>query len=58
MADNDGSEDREQSEGGVDVPELALGITLIGLGAVLVFKALAAGQRSLAAGASPRQTLR
>ena len=40
MADNDGSEDMEQGEGGVDVPQLALGISLIGLGAVLVYKAL------------------
>ena len=39
MAAYDDSEDLERS-GGIDVPELALGLSLIGLGAVLVFKAL------------------
>ena len=40
MTAYDGSEDVEESAGGIDLPELALGISLIGLGAVLVYKAL------------------
>ena len=40
MAANDGVEDLETSEDGIDVPQLALGLSLIGLGLVLAFKAL------------------
>ena len=40
MADSNNADDIEQANGGVDVPQLALGLSLIGLGAVLVYKAL------------------